>query len=546
MELQQDEFEKAILSLMNTMVDAITYDGLAERIVNEFAVLFDAELCVIWRMVQQEEKRELILSAGYGLQLKPGFGPQTYTLTDRKTPNIQIEGVTAWIATLKQTCLANSFQELARDPSKPWYGSHRGKWDNTKFTGQGDTKFKNLLGLPVLYGNDLVAVLKIESTRNPSGFSLVDQEKAERLAPFVAVALQTMEAREKHEQKRQQVIRDLTGTLLRQESAKFYQEVVDKTGELLGADMCTLWLVDKSQRKLRVSASKGIRGTQSPEYDLNWEVKDDREIHGLTPWVVIRKRPFFGERHEDLRNHPAWEGKWDGVQWDGQPAKKFGCLYAVPLLDVNNRPLGVLKIENRAGKIKFSAVDRAIFDWMADFISLAIEFNSRLRSDIVYEFFHLLKQPVSNGITAFDTLRTELERPSPRPERLRERLDMLAKNLETIRVWTINVYGLATRSENEEAITQDISLQELLEKAIENMKSLFPDFNCPIDAEEDIKISLTPLKIKQFDAIVYNLLDNSYNIPIHLAKLRRVSFGRKAKFIWKSAITVVGLKKKIF
>src|SRR5512145_812246 len=179
----------------------------------------------------------------------------------------------------------------------------------------------------------------------------------------------------------------------------------------------------------------------------------------------------------------------------------FGCLYAVPLIDVNGEAFGVLKIENGFNDPKFDAVDRATFDLMADFIALALEFNSRLRADIVYDFFHLLKQPATNAIGALADLRRELKG-KRREERIASRLDMLAKNLQTLRVWILNVYGLATAQDETPNMPHvAVSIKDILAVASRNMTNLFDDFNCNLDSVQDISIKLTHLKRQKVDAV---------------------------------------------
>ena len=536
--LEADMENKIIQDLMNKTVYAVNYESLATNIVEFFANLYNAELCTLWRRDTTESEDKLVLSAAKGIQRLPGEPMQTYELKDEGGDE-KIEGVTAWIATTKETCLANSYYELTDDPTKPWIRAHRGKWDPKQFP-EWDKKekisssskgFKNLLGLPVVYQSDggeeeVIGVLKIES--KIGNFSFIDQQLAERLTPFVAIALKTMEEREYHEQDRQQVLRDLTAVMLREDPKTFNQVVVDQTAKMLKANICSLWLVDKRKNKLTLGANFGVRSGKDkiPEYDISWNAKNDEEIEGLTPWVLIRKRTFFGEDHRDLQEHPSWKGRWDVEQWADI---NFGCLYAVPLIDVNNNAFGVLKIENGFNERLFTAVDRATFDLMADFISLALEFNSRLRADIVYDFFHLLKQPVSTSIGAFTDLRRELMG-KKRKERINSRLEMLAKNLQTLRVWVMNVYGLATAQEEmPDAIEEAISTREILSSAIKNIKNLFDDFDCNLTKVSDIKIKLTPLKRQKVDAILFNILDNSYKYTVKKRKNIRAIVKKQGK-----------------
>lgn len=509
---------KIIRELMTKTVGAINYESLAYNVVEFFSDLYNAEICTLWRRVKEENEDKLVLSASKGIRREPGKPMQTYTL---KEGSDNIEGITAWIAIRKKTCLANSYYELTKDPTKPWCSSHRGKWDPKQFpdwnkkveSPNSEKGFKNLLGLPVIYQKNesteekVIGVLKIESKIN--GFHLYDRLLAERLIPFVGIALKTMEEHENYEQARQRVLRNLTAALLREDPNTFNQVVVEQTAEMLKTKICTLWLVDKNRKKLTLGANFGVKPGKEkiPEYAINWDAKRDEDINGLTPWVLIRKRTFYGEEHQDLKDHPSWKGRWDKEQWKDS---NFGCLYAVPLIDVNNNAFGVLKIENDFNQPRFTAVDRATFDLMADFISLAFEFNSRPRSEIVYDFFHLLKAPVANSIGAFTDLRQELIG-KKREERINSRLEMLAKNLQTLRVWVMNVYGLATaQSLSSQALYDVIALKEILFTANQNMQNLFTDFNCDLSKVIDIEIKLTQLQRQKVDAILFNILDNSY------------------------------------
>ena len=236
--------DKSIHDLMDLMVDAINYEDLAKRIVAKFADLLDAELCTLWRRIKSNSEDILVLSASIGFELKPGEALPTYQLKWNAKSNEEIEGVTAWIAVRNQVCLANSYEDLAENPDCPWYGAHRGRWDNLQFmAGDPRRSFRSLMGLPICYGEngDLVGVLKAENSRKTNGFDSGDLERARQLLPFVSIALQSMIKREKHEQDRQRVLKSLTAALPILDLATFHQQVVDKTAQLLNADVCSLW-----------------------------------------------------------------------------------------------------------------------------------------------------------------------------------------------------------------------------------------------------------------------------------------------------------------
>lgn len=523
-----------IRDLMNLLVDAINYEDLANRIVRLFAAALHAELCTLWRRVGDDGDDKLVLSASVGFDRKPGEKIPDYVLKWSAKSNEEIEGVTAWIAVRNRSCLCNSYKDLAENPASPWFGSHRGKWDNLQFMA-GDEKrsFRSLLGLPVVYGKDetVIGVLKAENSNRPDGFDDQDFKLAQELMPFVGIALQTMFKREQHEQNRQRVLKDLTSALPVLALLTFHQQVVDKTAELLNADICSLWLVNEERTKLVLGANYGIRKkTDVPEYRLNWDAKKDAEIEGLTPWVAITKKSFFAGKFEDLKSHPAHRGKWDTNQWQGHPAEQFGVLYAVPLLR-EDKTIGVLKIENSRGKHIFNDVDKATFDVMAEFISLAIELSTRLRSNIVFDFFHLLKQPTLSAINAFSSMRQELARKPQRSDRIKERLEMVAVGLDSVRVWTMNVYGLASAPSRQtiEEVPAKTNFHRIFTTIIKEMRKLFPAFKCRLSPDlREVQIELTKLELKKVEVICFNILNNSYKYSGH-ARPRKIVASVKKK-----------------
>jgi len=181
------EHTEAIRTLMTSIVNAVNYEELSKSIVDLFSNFFKCDLCTVWRRVNRDDADFLELSASIGIRRKPGDIVPKYDLNWKAKTNDEIDGVTAWIAIRKNICLANSFFELKEDSTKPWYGTHRGKWDGFQFAS--DNQFKNLLGLPVVFNhpsgeNKLIAVVKLESTSNSNGFDSDDIKLAEVLLPF--------------------------------------------------------------------------------------------------------------------------------------------------------------------------------------------------------------------------------------------------------------------------------------------------------------------------------------------------------------------------
>jgi signal transduction protein with GAF and PtsI domain len=345
--------------LMQLTVAARSFEDLTQRIVEKCAGLLRAELCTLWRRIREGGQDKLVLGGSEGFRRKPREEIPIYKLNWDATDDKDIEGVTAWIAIRRVPYRVNSFIELDEHPS------HRGRWDRIQWDAQADSRFKSLIGIPLLVEDNVVGVLKWENSLNPEGFSENDFNLAKNLAPFIAIALEAMNVREEHEKHRQEILKGLTVALLSPfEPRKLYKQIVDTTADLLYADLCTMWLCDSDRRVLRLAAAHGVRLREEdiPVYQLNWDVKNDQDIQGITAWIALRGKSFFARYFEDLKKHPSHRGVWDLVQWDGQPDKHFGSLYAVPLV-VNNLVHGALGV---AGTPKSETLSNFYFKPLAE------------------------------------------------------------------------------------------------------------------------------------------------------------------------------------
>jgi len=87
----------------------------------------------------------------------------------------------------------------------------------------------------------------------------------------------------------------------------------------------------------------------------------------------------------------------------------------------------------------------------------------------------------------------------------------MAKNLESIRGWTNNVYALASaRITDEKENKTNISLISHIQDAIKDLKQTFPEFEYEINKEvEKYAVSHSLLEKKKFHVILYNVLNNS-------------------------------------
>jgi GAF domain-containing protein/two-component sensor histidine kinase len=504
--LSKSLYLDTVEELMRSTVTAENFEDLSQKIVDKCADFLNTEICTLWRKVNEDGQDKLILAACKGFTRSPGDPVPSYYLNWNAQKDDEIEGLTAWIAIRNQYTRFNSHSELKA------HHSYKGYLDQLVWTGKANQKFKCLIGVPLQVENEVVGVLKWENSENPEGFSDEDFEMAKKMAPFIAITLESMNFRENAIQNRQRYLRQLTESLLNTAQEELNQQIVDTTAQLLNADFCSLWLCDHDKKELRLAAEYGVKSekAKTSSYQLNWNPKEDSDIESITAWVAIRCKSFYARDFEEIENHKSWKGSWNRDHWGEEPKKSFSSYYAVPLA-IKNEIFGVLKIKRKLPKPPFSDVDRAVFVLMANFIVLSLELNSRLRQDVIFDFFHLLKQPTSNAIMVFNDLNKEFNRPQgQRPERINKRLMQLARNLESIRGWTYNVYSLATaRVTGQHEKRKDAPFQELINDTIDELKRAFPDIKCNVSIETKFySLLLTELEQKKFHVILYHILFN--------------------------------------
>ncbi len=145
------------------------------------------------------------------------------------------------------------------------------------------------------------------------------------------------------------------------------QHVLDCTRDLLKAGKCALFLVDMNETVLVLERVSGSVDFEKLKDVATYDLKNvDNPKSGVTPWVLQRKKPFNARSFDELRHNSEghWRGNWDIPMYGGpdQAEAKFQCLYMVPLF-AGDKPIGVLKYENRLGDKKyFDAADERIID----------------------------------------------------------------------------------------------------------------------------------------------------------------------------------------
>ena len=526
-------FDDYLLEFMKEIIVADNYRDLAARILKLSAQKISADIATLWRAVHENGKRRLILAASWKIEFLPTEEEIKYDILPENTPNSKIEGLTVWIAIKKKPVIAFNPTDLV-DENKEWAGSWSGKWDDKQFWKE--KKFGCLIGYPIILDGILLGVIKFERYSSSDAFEYSDVDQVKRWADPIALALKGMTAREEQERKRQDALRELCSKLLVPTSITYYEDIVNLTAKLLNADISTLWLFDDKKRILYLAAQYGLNPDtieSSPQYDIPRERNvPDSEINGLTAWTFYRNRPFYAHNWERLEDHPSHKGYWDKAQWDDTPEVKFGCLYAAPLVS-ENVPIGVIKVEKRnvPNFQPFTEVETATFDLIAVIVSVAPPLKAVIRDKetLVLDYFHILRAPTSNAISALENLRQELARvKGPRPDRLKTRLEMMENNLAVAYTQTLNAFEIATKPE-QPVIPKWHNLNAITRPSKGMFAKLFPEIEIVEDTDLKLyEIYLTDYQVTQMHVVLHNLIDNAITFSDNQAVHIKVSVINKS------------------
>lgn len=510
-----DKYSNELLELMQETIVADNYRDLAARILKATASKLKADIGTLWRAVKEGDKRKLILAATYNVEFLPVEKEITYDILPNNTPNERIGGLTAWIAIKKKPVIVDDPAEL-RAPDKEWFGSHSGAWDKAQFW-RGKS-FGCLIGYPLTLEDNLLGVIKFERYHENRPFSEKDKERVKQWSTMIALTLKGMISREEQERKRQEALRELSSKLLVPASLTYYEDIIKLTAQILNADICTLWLIDEKNRKLSLAAQFGLnpeaissaKGYELPESNS----VPDEEINGLTVWTFVRNRQFYAHNWERLKEHPSHRGYWDKEQWQHKPNEEFGCLYAAPLV-AEGKPIGVIKVEKRMrpGFQPFNEVERTTFDLIAVIVSVAPPLKAVIRDKdaLVLDYFHILRAPTSNAISALDSLRKELKREEGvRPQRVESRLAMLADNLAVAYTQTLNAFDVATLPDKPAVPSWRNLSRDLIQPSINMFQRLFPEVDIiESDNTNAFELLLTDFQLKKVNVVIHNLVDNA-------------------------------------
>ena len=338
---------QTVEDLMRSTVTAENFEDLSQTIVKRCAEFLNSELCTLWKIKKAKDMDMLMLAEGVGLPGEPSSLDPSYRVYFGTKNETDIPGIAPYAIIKDKPVCINSYEELINHPNfdeeffnKIWGKPERGK-------------FKSLLILPLKLDKVILGIIRWENIDNPTGFSEDDVKLAKKLAPFISIVLKSMNYRNERIGTRQRLLKELAESFFKtKDPRELNRQIVKKIAELLDADICSMWLYSSENDNLRMSAAEGINFPfeKAPIYKLAADTVDGADIDGLTAWVAIRKLPFYAENFDELKNHTSWRGKWDEMQWEGNPENLFSSLYAVPLIGEEGKLVGVLKIERKKKK----------------------------------------------------------------------------------------------------------------------------------------------------------------------------------------------------
>ena len=497
------------LSLNKELSGAVSFEDFANRVVKACAKAADAQICTFWRVYADGEQQRLRLAAAYGVEAPRTLATEITYAINSNGDQSKYDGLTGYVASERVPVLVDSFQQLQSNYAFCW----RGKMDTTQWKSEPQTHMKNLYAVPLMLGDELQGVLKLEN-HNRGPFTKEDTATIDSLAERIALAAKALVLLDSHDRHLIDAPARLSEALVRPfETAQLAQHIVDVTADILNAQVCSLWLVDDTGTMLQHQANSGFRGQagQVPTYRIDVDPKEaDFEIKGITAWVAIRRRPFGANSHEELREHPSWKGAWDPVMYGDKAIAKreFRSMYAVPLA-WNTELLGVLKVENPQNAQHFSPNDRIMCEIMANYVVLLLVLTRQLRLQLLPSMAHTLNAPSAGVAMVLKQLDRELAKTTPKFERMKEYVNLAKRGTLTIAGMSRTLSAEITARVAAQPMEQ-VDLADFLEKQVSKIRNVAPD-NVQLVLDNHADGYFLPMSRSEkiwLEIIVFNLLHN--------------------------------------
>jgi signal transduction histidine kinase len=492
------------------------FEALANHVARICAGLAQAEICTLWRVFKDGSARQLKLAGSHGI-VAPQMVAQETLYPIAAPSQDSYEGLTSYIASNRVAVRVDSYEQLRTE----FKFCHRGLMDRVQWEGDPSTRMRNLCGLPVLLGDQLVGVLKVENRLNSDRFSDSDEEALRGFVGTVALVLKALTLLDSYEQRLIDVPVELSSALVKRPfEAGVAQDIVNATAHALNAGVCSLWIVDEKREQLIHHASYGVKGGSAnesvPSYRIDVSPPDtpegDEQIEGVTAWVAIRRRSFWANTHKKLQEHPSWRGKWDSKMYGGRSGaeREFHSMYAVPLI-WNAELLGVLKVENSLGQKYFSQNDRRKCDLMANYVVLLLALARQLRLQLIPSIAHNLGGPARGIARNLEMLTRELGKPEPSMDRIRQLTEMM--KVTTLTLLTMSrTLAAEVASQGASQQPQPTDILGTVRDTVKLVEPLLPPGQKVLLEVQDMLqmvFPMTPSEVVWLQIILFNLLTNA-------------------------------------
>jgi hypothetical protein len=157
----------------------------------------------------------------------------------------------------------------------------------------------------------------------------------------------------------------------------FFVSLATQATELLQADTASIWFIEGDIVKLAATTGFDI----IIEQDLHYTIGE-----GLTGYIA--QGHAFRGTWDSIKNHPAWKGKWDDLQWK-RPPENLSALMGVPIV-LEGKPIGVLKVENKKGGGPFAESDQKLLESLAYLIATAVKNRPDLATEALGPYVFVL------------------------------------------------------------------------------------------------------------------------------------------------------------
>ncbi len=181
--LEKTQILKSVIAITENILKAYEPEDLMYNIVKETAQLLESQFCLLYLV--SKDNSELVLKATNDQEYLKKAKNMTYILDWNAKNDVEIDGITAWVAIRKKSFEANTWNEIIN------HSSHKGKLDLI-YSSSGII-FKNSYAIPLIMDDQIKGVLRIENKIYGDTYTTVDKEIFELMGKYVMLVLEEQE-----------------------------------------------------------------------------------------------------------------------------------------------------------------------------------------------------------------------------------------------------------------------------------------------------------------------------------------------------------------